>query len=255
MKHHKHLSAATLAALAGSISTTAPAQEAAKPADAPKWKQSAGVGFSLTQGNSETVLFTANYSGSKKWRQNEVAIGLNGGYGENNNVRNNEFIKAFGQYNWLFGQDRRWYGFGRLDGLYDGIADIDYRINVSGGLGYYFLKEGVNENTRFNLSAELGPGFVTEQVGGLSNDYATLYVGEKFTWKISDRSRLWQSVEYTPQLDSFENGVINFEVGVASKLTDKMELRTVLTDTYRSEPAAGRKHNDLKFVTSISYTF
>jgi hypothetical protein len=29
----------------------------------------------------------------------------------------------------------------------------------------------------------------------------------------------------------------------------------VLTDTYRSEPASDRKHNDLKLVTSIGYTF
>ncbi len=34
-----------------------------------------------------------------------------------------------------------------------------------------------------------------------------------------------------------------------------MELRVVLTDTYRSEPAAGRDHNDLKVVASVNYTF
>jgi len=250
------LTLASLVALTGTTATlTTPAQDAAKPEEAPKWKQSAGLGFTLTEGNSDTVLFTANYDGVKKWGHNEVLLGLNGGYGESDDVKNNEFVKAFGQYNWLFGEAQRAYGFGRLDALYDGIADIDYRINAALGVGYYFLKEGINDNKRFNLSAEVGPGYVIERVGGQDDDYATIYVAEKFTWKISDRSRLWQSIDFTPQLDDLENNVTNFELGVGSKLTEKLELRAVLSDTYRSQPAAGRKHNDLKFVTSLGYTF
>jgi len=211
--------------------------------------------LTLTEGNSETVLVTASYSGAKKWGHNEISLGLNGAYGENDNIKNNEYLKGFGQYNWLFGASQRWYGFGRVEALYDGIADIDYRVNVSGGLGYYFLKEGVNENKRFNLSAEVGPGFVTERVGGETSNYATIYAAEKFTWKITDRSRLWQFLDFSPQIDDLENNVTNFELGVASKITESLELRAVLTDTYRSQPAAGRKHNDLKIVAAVGYTF
>jgi putative salt-induced outer membrane protein YdiY len=263
MNHTDRISLALLVALTGGLSsTTAPAQDAAKPAqdaakpeEAPKWSQSAGLGLTITEGNSDTLLVTASYGGSKKWRQNEVSLGLNGGYGENNNVRNNEYVKAFGQYNWLFGDAQRWYGFGRLDARYDAIADIDYRFNVAAGLGYYFLKEGVNDNKRFNLSVEVGPGYVVEKIGGRTEEYATGYAAEKFTWKISDRSRLWQTLDFTPQLDEPDNNVTNFELGVGSKLTDAMELRVVLSDTYRSEPAAGRKNNDLKLVASVNYTF
>lgn len=250
MKQINHLTMASLVALTGGLTATSgQAQEE------PKWQQSAGLGLSLTDGNSDTLLVTAGYSGSKKWRQNEVSLGLNGGYGESDNVKNNEFVKGFGQYNWLFGDAQRWYGFGRLDAQYDAIADIDYRFNVAAGLGYYILKEGVNDNTRFNLSLEVGPGFVMEKIGGLTDEYATGYAAEKFTWKISERSRFWQTLDFTPQLDDLENYVLNLEVGVGSKLTDAMELRVVLSDTYRSEPAAGRKHNDLKLVASLNYSF
>jgi hypothetical protein len=132
MKTNPRMTMASLVALTGGMtSQSAPAQDATKPEDAPKWKQSAGVGLTLTQGNSETVLFTANYDGSKKWGSNEISVGLNGAYGENDDVKNNEYVKAFGQYNWLFGPQQRWYGFGRVEGLYDGIADIDYRVSAS----------------------------------------------------------------------------------------------------------------------------
>ncbi len=256
MNNTTRITLASLVALsAAGSNSTAQAQDAAKPEAAPKWKQSAGLGFTLTDGNSDTVLLTASYDGVKKWDNHEILLGLNGGYGESDSVKNNEFVKAFGQYNLLFGKDLRAYGFGRLDALYDGIADIDYRINAAVGMGYYFLKEGVNDNKRFNLSAEVGPGYVIERVGGVDNDYATVYVSEKFTWKISDKSRLWQTVDFTPQIDDVENNVTNFELGIASKITDSLELRAVLSDTYRSQPAAGRENNDLKFVTAIGYTF
>lgn len=254
---HTRLTVASLVAVTGSLTTVqTQAQDAAvKPEEKPKWAQSAGIGLTITEGNSDTVLVTASYAGAKKWGNNEVTLGLNGGYGENEGEKNNEYVKGFGQYNWLFGKDNRWYGFGRLDALYDAIADIDYRVGIAAGLGYYFLKEGVNDNKRFNLSAEIGPGFVTERVGGQTDNYATVYIAEKFSWKISDRSRLWQSLDFSPQIDDLENNVTNFELGVASKLTEALELRVVLSDTYRSQPAAGREHNDLKLVAALGYTF
>lgn len=260
MKTTIRITMASLAALAGGLSTTTSAQAqataaAAKPEEAPKWKQSAGLGFSLTQGNSDTLLMTASYAGAKKWGHNEVILGLNGGYGENDSIKNNEYVKAFGQYNWLLGKEQRLYGFGRLDGLYDGIADIDYRIGLAVGMGYYFLKEGVNDNKRFNLSAEVGPGFVLESVGGKESNYATVFASEKFTWKLSEKSHLWQTLDFSPQISELDNNVTNFELGVGSKLTESLELRAVLSDTYRSQPAVGRKHNDLKFITAIGYTF
>ncbi|MBI1178027.1 DUF481 domain-containing protein [bacterium] len=256
MKTTTQLTLASVVALTGGLATqTANAQDAKKPDDAPKWKQNAALGLTLTKGNSDTALFTASYAGSKKWSNNEVSLGLNGGYGENDGTKNNEFVNGFGQYNWLFGKDNRWYGFGRVGALYDGIAKIDYRVTVAAGLGYYFLKEGVNDNKRFNLSAEVGPGYVIERVGGLNNDYATIYAAEKFTWKITDKSRLWQTLDFTPQLDDLENNVTDLEIGVASKITEAIDLRVVLTDTYRSRPAATFKHNDLKLVAGIGYTF
>lgn len=245
-----------IAVTGGASSLHTQAQEAAaKPEEAPKWKQSAAVGFTLTDGNSDNLLVTASYAGVKRWGHNEVLLGLNGGYGESDDVKNNEYIKAFGQYNWLFGEAQRAYGFGRLDALYDGIADVDYRLSVAAGLGYYLLKEGLNDNKRFNLSVEVGPGFVTERVGGQTDDYATIYVAEKFGWKLSERSRLWQLADFTPQIDDLDNNVVNFEIGVASKMTENIELRAVLSDTYRSRPAAGRVHNDLKLVMAVGYTF
>jgi putative salt-induced outer membrane protein YdiY len=233
----------------------APVAEAA-PQEKPKlWSQTAGLGFTLTGGNSDTLLFTADYTGVRKWGDNELTIGAVGGYGESDGEVNNNFVEGFGQYNYLFGPKKRWFGFGRVAGRHDEVADIAYRVPISVGLGYYFLKEGVNDNKRFTLAGEVGPGYAWEKVGGITDEYATLFVGERFGFKITEKTRLWQSAGYTPSIEDFGNYTVNFEAGVETQLVGDLVIRAVFTDSYRSEPAAGRENNDYKFITSVGYKF
>ncbi|MBL9137969.1 MAG: DUF481 domain-containing protein [Verrucomicrobiales bacterium] len=231
-----------------------PANDAAAAAAAaaikpkPKWESSAGLGVTITDGNSDTLLFTATAVTQRKWDSGEFSAGVDGGYGENDSVQNVGYVKGFAQYNYLLTE--RWYGFVRAAGLHDSIADIAYRVPLSLGIGYYFVK-----NDRTTLSAEAGPGYVWEKVGNDSRDYATIRFGEKFTHKFSDRARIWQSFEYQPKIDEWSNYFLTGEIGVGADITKQLELRLVLQDWYVSEPAAGRESNDLKLVAGVNYKF
>ena len=223
------------------------AAEAAEPS---KWETSAAVGFTLTQGNSDTVLATASLLSLKKWELNELSAGLNGSYGQVESVRNNELIRGTLQYNRLLG-DTDSYFFGKSDLLYDAVADVDYRLSMSSGYGHYVIR-----NDRTQLSAELGPGYIFEKLGSVGkDDYFTIRTGERFEFKISDRARLWQSVEFLPQVEEFTNFLLVAEIGVESDLTEKMSLRVSLQDNYDNRPAPGRESNDLRLVTGIGYKF
>jgi putative salt-induced outer membrane protein YdiY len=105
------------------------------------------------------------------------------------------------------------------------------------------------------LSAEVGPGYVFEKLGSDDNSYATLRVGEKFTRKLSSHSRLWQSAEFLPQVTDFSNYIVNAELGVEADINTQLGLSTVLQDTYKNHPAAGRKQNDLKLIAGLKYKF
>jgi len=214
----------------------------------PKWESSASVGFTLTKGNSDTVLFTANAATQKKWERDELGFGVDGTYGENNSVKNAESAHAFGQYNRLISS--RAFGMVRVDGLHDAVASVDYRVAVGPGGGYYFIK-----TTNTWLRGEVGPGFVEEKVGGQTRNYLTLRLAERFEEKLTSRLRLWQSLEILPQVDRFQNYVLNGEIGIESELVKRLSLRVFLLDTYRSEPAAGRKRNDVKLVSALAYSF
>ncbi|MGN6642967.1 MAG: DUF481 domain-containing protein [Verrucomicrobiota bacterium] len=218
----------------------------------PKWVSSAALGLTITQGNSETSLGTASVTSSKKWDQNEVALGADAAYGKSKingeDETTAESVHGFAQYNRLFTE--RAYGYARLDALHDGVADVDYRLTLGPGAGYYFIKE-----PRMDLSAEAGPSFITEKVAGDVDNYLALRLGEKFNYKISDRARLWQTAELLPQVDDFSNYILNLELGIEADLTKSFSLRSFIQDSYDNQPAPGRKSNDLKWVTAIAYKF
>ena len=161
-----------------------------------------------------------------------------------------ELLHGFTQYNQLFTD--RFYGFGRVEGVHDGVADLKYRVSLSPGAGYYFIK-----NTNTDLCAEVGPGYVFQKQDDDSISYAMVRFGEKFHQALSDRARLWQTAEWPPQVDKFKNYVINAELGIEADLTKdkKLALRSYVTDTFNSEPAPDRKKNDLTWVTAIAYKF
>ena len=242
------LAAAALTASAQAPTPTPAPAPVPVPVKVPAWDTSAALGFTLTRGNSDTLLLTGNILTAKKWDKNELSFGSDGAYGENNGDKNAESLHGFGQYNRLFTE--RIYGYLRLDGLHDAIADVDYRFTFGPGVGYYFIKE---ENTK--LSGEFGPAFIVEKLGDTTKGYLTLRLAERFEQKLNARAKIWQTLEILPQVDDFNNYILNAELGVETSLTDKLSLRTYLQDGYDNQPASGRDKNDLKLVTAIAYKF
>jgi len=245
MKQHQNL--ICLAALAA-LATSAFAQSAPTAPPNTGWVTTAAFGFTLAKGNSDNLLVTGNLLSSKKWGQNEMDVGIDGTYGETDGLRIAGNIHVFDQYNRLFTQ--RFFGLLRVDGVNDSVADVDYRITLSPGAGYYFIK-----NTNTFLRGEVGPGFVFEKVGGVSDNYVVLRIAERFETKLNERAKLWQSIEFLPAVDEFSSYIINAEIGVDTSLTKKLSLRTFVQDTYDSTPSPGRKRNDVKLVAAIAYKF
>lgn len=242
---------AKAAAPADAKAAAADAAKAAKPVEPEKkspWDCSVTLGATVTRGNSKTLLFNANILALRKWTQNELSLGADGSYGESDDVKNLEQIHGFAQYNRLFTD--RFYGYARVDALHDAVADVDYRVTVGPGVGYYFIK---NEKTR--LSAEAGPSMVLEKQGGKEKQYLAARIAERLEQKLNDKARVWQSLEFLPEVDKFDNYIINAEAGIEADLTKKFSLRTLVQDTYHNQPAAGRKANDIKIISGISYKF
>jgi putative salt-induced outer membrane protein YdiY len=213
------------------------------------WKSTVTAGLSLTRGNSRSLLATLKATTDRKLPINEYTFEGDTSYGSANGVENNQQFHGFGQWNHLFSD--RTYGFLRSEGLHDGIAEIKYRVTLSAGLGYYFLKE-----TNTTLAGEFGPGEVMERVGTVNNSYTTARLGERYEHKFgASGARLYQTSEYLPQVDKWGDYLFNFELGAEAPISKNLSLTACLDDNYNSEPATGLFRNDVKLVSGITYKF
>ena len=218
------------------------------PTKKPVWESSLSAGFSLTRGNSDTLLTTGAFKTRTKRPENEFMFGVDGAYGESDSVKNNEMLHGVSQYNHLFGE--RFYGFLNAEGLHDGIADLQYRFALSPGAGYYFVK---TTNTTF--AGELGPGLITQRLGGVDTTYSSLRLAERFERKVNNGARIWQRAEILPQVDKLNNFLVNAEVGAEAGFTKTLSLRITVLDNYVNQPAPGRKDNDVKLISGVVYRF
>lgn len=212
------------------------------------WLSSITLGFTMTRGNSDTLLVSGKFRTERKLARNEWLLGADGAYGEDNSVNNYETLHGFAQFNHFF--TGRLYGFGRVDALHDGIKDIRYRVTVSPGLGYYLLKQ---TNTTFAF--ETGPSFVTERQGNDNQNYAAWRLAERFEYKFASRARIWHSAEIIPQLDQSDNFIINADLGIESSISRELSLQVYVQDNYVNLPASTYRHNDVRIVSGVSYKF
>jgi putative salt-induced outer membrane protein len=237
-------------------------------AETNQWDASLAAGATLTKGNSDTFLGNLTFKAVRKAPRDEVLLGASTTYGTTEKEESFTVTRpageitvtretretttanasGFGQYNHLFTE--RFYGGVRLDLLHDAIAEVKYRVTISPLAGYYLIKE-----TNMLLAVEAGPSLIAEKVGDETDQYAALRLGERFEYKFNNGARVWQSLEFLPQVDRFHNYIINAEVGAEASLTKNLSLRGVIQDTYDNVPAEGRKKNDIKLITALVYKF
>ncbi|MDD5704883.1 MAG: DUF481 domain-containing protein [Kiritimatiellae bacterium] len=224
-----------------------------------KFETTASLGATLTDGNSETMSANASLvTTGEKEGLGSYRAGAEGNYGENT-VRTTDADGNVTETDETTVENAKVFGnvkktltartFAYVDGsvLYDDMAQIDYRAIVGPGLGLYLLK-----NAATALSVEAGVAYVWEEVADLEDDYTALRLAERFEHKLSDTAKVWQSAEYLPQIDEFDNYLMLAEVGVEAALNSTLNLRLVLQDKYDSQPGDNLERNDLTFIAGVS---
>lgn len=217
-------------------------------ANAEGWEQALDFGATLAKGNSDSVLATIGYAGSNVGGADEYLTSLSYTYGKEEDTKTNDELLGTAQWNHIF--EDKFYGGLRANLRMDSLADIDYRLGATALLGYYFVK---TDSTYY--SVEAGPGYTFEQVGGESDNYVSVYLGQKFEHKFDEKTRVYETFAVTAPADDFDDYSIVFELGVETFLSDRLALKVAIQDKYEAEPASGLKANDFKIITGISYKF
>jgi putative salt-induced outer membrane protein YdiY len=229
------------------ISYTAPTVTAPKK---PKtaWNHSLSAGATLARGNTDTTLISADYTAVKKTPKDEYNGMLGMAYGEQDNKQTADNYKGSFQWNHLFTTNN--YGYLRAEALRDYISDVDYRFTVGPGLGHYLIK---GTNTTFAVGG--GVNFEGQSLGNQGDTFATFRLADKFEQKINNHARIWQIVEFLPQVDRLQNYLVNFEVGAEAPFTKSLSLKAYLDDNFDSRPALDHVKNDVRLVTGMAFKF
>jgi len=227
----------------------------ASAADAPStnispWKTTLSAGVTLTDGNSKTLKNNANFLvEGEKDLMGSIRAGVEANYGKST-VEDKEGVdtdnaKAFANVKKTI--SARTFAYGDTSVLYDTIAKVNHRITIGPGAGIYLIK---NDNTA--LSTELGPSYIWENKADISSKYVALRVAERLDQTLSATAKCWQSLEYLPKIDDYENNLLITELGVEAAVNSHIALRLVFQDKYDSKPGAGLKSNDLTFIGGLS---
>ena len=214
----------------------------------PAWERELSIGLNITRGNSEQ---DEGEAGVKIKREDEISkleLRAEGSYAETAEETTKEKAKASAQYDQQFGP--RPYGSLRLSAEYDAVADLDYRFIVGPALGYYLVK---SEQTQLN--AEVGPSYIREVVAEELNDYYALRLAERFEQKWGKDAKLWQALEYLPDLQANGRYLMNAELGLEARVKSGFHLKSTLETKHDSRPAEDKKKDDTTLKTAIVYKF
>lgn len=214
------------------------------------FKHTLSLGANLTDGNSETLTANAAWlSEGEKDQLGSVRLGLEGNYGETTTDDVDEVTvenaKAFANAKKTLSEKAFVYTDASV--TYDDIAAVDYRAILSIGPGVYLMKDD-----RASLFVEAGPAYVWEDVGGVSDDYLSLRVAQRYDRALSETAKVWQSLEYIPEVDEFDSYLLNTEIGIEAAVNARLSLRLVAQSKYNSTPAEGFEKNDLSLIAGLS---
>ena len=210
------------------------------------WEFTGAAGLAYSDGNSDSAAYSVQFLGSYMKDTEEAYLGLDYFYSEDDGVKGTDSLKIFGQYNHDISE--RFY-LGAYGAYFrDSVADIGYRIDPSLLLGYRAIDE---EDVK--LAFEAGPGYTWRERGGVKSDFATLRFNEKFEYHFTETTKFWQSLSFTPRVEKFSDYLLDFDIGIDTRLSSQWSLRTFVRHRIDSTPAAGKGRSDTSLILGVAY--
>ena len=213
------------------------------------WEREINAGMNATKGNSDTLKVNLGIKGKYKRGKVKVNLSASGDYGESEGEKNLERLNGESQFNFSLGKKSFWFINGIVN--HDDMANLDYRLIASPGIGYKILSSG-----KPNLDVEIGPAYVVQQYKDESADGNVAFrVVQKMNYKINDIVKLTQNFSIIPDVSNIDDFMIHAEIGIESVLTKMLNLRVTLKDDFINEPAVDTKKNDFYLISSLVVKF
>lgn len=217
------------------------------------WSGAIDLGLSLTSGNSENLNFAFGGHAVRETKRDKTSLyfaeiyGRSGVAGVTETTAN--AIRGGGRYE-LFLSDR-WnvFGFGDLE--HDQFQQLDLRLVLGGGAGYYFIR---NDRTEFQVfgGGNLNKEYFSDDTRRTSGE---ILIGQGLSAKLSDRFSFLERFVVFPNLSEGGEYRMAFDSSAVTTLNKWLAWHLTFSDRYLSNPVPGAESNDLLLTTGLRLSF
>ncbi|MDD3374155.1 MAG: DUF481 domain-containing protein [Candidatus Omnitrophica bacterium] len=216
------------------------------------WKRDLSAGYNLSSGNTEKSQFAAALSLSRKTGRDEWSLKAASFYSSADKKMDSQKWDGSLRYAFSFGESLRAYNFYRFDVDHDRFANIDYRLTPFAGLGYWFFDEEA-----IKWKGELGVGFEHTSFRDDQKDKDEAILIPRFYSEhaLIGKSRLTKDIALYLPFNDIESYRVHGEVSFINPLDEHLSLKISVIDDFDSNPSEDTKKNDVRFISSLVYSF
>lgn len=238
---------------AGALFTAATfAQDPAAPPPDPVWKGNVGAGLSLTGGNTDTANYSLSFEATRDPKSRNL-MRFTGLYlrSDQSDVKTSERLRFTFRDEYTLSD--RVFVYGDMGYVRDPFKEIDYLLNPQAGLGW---KAYQTDRMTFGLDGGLGVVWERNTFLEDTQSSGSINAGQQFEFQISEGTKFVQNLAALWKMDDFEDSLVHFAVGLATRLTSRTELKVEFIDDYKNvTPSPDVKKNDTAFLTSVIFNF
>lgn len=215
------------------------------------WKYNVDLGLNGSAGNSEALNFRVGAGAKRISKEMETQLAVVYSYATNKGTKSTSRGETSLRNDWNLG-DGPWSIFAIAKAEYDEFQAWDWRVTLVAGPGYAFIK---NDTTL--LKGRVGLG-VSREIGGQDNIWTPeLDLGVDFSHKLSERTKIFATVDYYPSLKRFTDYRVVGKAGIEIMVDPELNLALKIgaEDRYQSKVALGSKKNDIDYFAVLSLAF
>ena len=216
------------------------------------WTGSLDTGLGLVSGNSESTSFNFGLNAVRASTRDKITYYTTGAYARStvNGVASTTAQAIAGGVRYDLNLSDKSFAFGTVDMLNDRFQALDLQMALGAGVGYHAIKD-----SRTTVDLLVGPSFVRQSFTTFNRSSGEVLLGETVTRKFGAASTFNEALFFYPNLTSTGDYRGTLSLGLVTKLTKILSWQTSLNDFYLSDPAPGKKTNDLLLSTGLRITF
>lgn len=215
------------------------------------WQRETSLGYNQANGNTENSQLSLNLYANRKTEDDEFTIKGNSFYSSSNKKMDTQKWYTMARYAFSV-RERKWYNFYRLEADHDKFANIDYRLVPAVGLGYWY-----SDTARWKamLESALGLEHTNFKQGTKDSNEAVFIPRAFFQVALFGESKLSQDLSLYSPLSDIGEYRLHSKTIFENPINDKLLLRLSLINDYDANPPKETKKKDLRFISSLVYSF